>query len=147
MKEGSLFVCLTGWDLPMHRVPLATLLVWLESSRWVRRVHPIGFKMFQPTMENLLNVEEKKNHWKFVEIKTKRFIRKFGHTLDLVGKLLVSRDLMNVIWKFLDLRWRSRRYWILSNFSHWKFNSIQLLKNGFGRKVLVGNQFTLGPTT
>jgi hypothetical protein len=33
---------------------------------------------------------------------------------------------MKFIWKVLDLK--GERYWILSGFYHWKFNSIQLQK-------------------
>jgi len=49
---------------------------------------------------------------------------------------------MKVIWKKLDLR--CSRYWILSSFSHWKFNYI--IKKGFGsvtsshQSLLLTNQ-------
>jgi len=42
-------------------VPLVTLSVLLEGPQWVG-VHQIGFKMFQPIVEKLLNIEQK-NHW------------------------------------------------------------------------------------
>jgi hypothetical protein len=42
-------------------VLFVALLVLLEDPQWVG-VHQIGFKMFQPTMEKLLNIEQK-IHW------------------------------------------------------------------------------------
>jgi len=51
-------------------MPLIALLVSLESSQW-GRVHQVGFIMFWPTMEKLLNFEIKNKKWKIIKIKSK----------------------------------------------------------------------------
>jgi len=42
-----------------------TLFITLESLRWVG-VHRVGFIIFQPIVEKLLNIEQFVFHWKFL---------------------------------------------------------------------------------
>ncbi len=62
-------------------MPLATLFVHLESAQWVM-VHLVGFIMFQPIVEKLLNVEKV-----FCEILFQsklKITKEFGCTLALL---------------------------------------------------------------
>jgi hypothetical protein len=59
MKEGCLF-CLSLWDLQITG-PLAALL----------GVHQVGFIMFQPIVEKLLNIQN--FHWTFIQIKSENY--------------------------------------------------------------------------
>jgi hypothetical protein len=63
MNEGSLFVYFVyhiEFTKSQHLLLCSSYLK--EKSHWWARVHQIGFIMFQPTMEKLLNIE-KKIHW------------------------------------------------------------------------------------
>jgi hypothetical protein len=52
-------------------------------------VHQVDFIMFQPIMEKLLTIEQNFNENLF---KSKlKFIGKFGYTLDILGKPIVSK--------------------------------------------------------
>jgi hypothetical protein len=57
-----LFVCHVG--ISQIRFSFAGLLVPLESPQWLG-VHQVGFIMFQPAVEKLLNIEHF-FHWKFI---------------------------------------------------------------------------------
>jgi hypothetical protein len=67
-------------------VPLATLLVPLENPRcarsWFHNVLTYGGEVIEYLTIFLL-----KNHLN----RNKKIIREFGHTFDIIGKLLVSR--------------------------------------------------------
>jgi hypothetical protein len=53
-----LFVCfICHVEISETMAHIAMLLVLLESPQWVG-VHWVGFIMFQPTMEKLLNIEQ-----------------------------------------------------------------------------------------
>jgi len=59
MKEGCLFVCLfVKFSFLKTSMPFATLLI-LGGKPSMRRGGPeqVGFLMFQPTVEKLLNIE------------------------------------------------------------------------------------------
>jgi hypothetical protein len=89
MKEGSLFFCFDfHYEISQTTMPLAALLVQLESPQWVW-VHGVGFIMFQPKVEKLLNIE-----YFFIDnsFKSKlKTIGEFGHTFGIFWKPSVSR--------------------------------------------------------
>jgi hypothetical protein len=59
MKEASLFVLFVFYvEISETTAPLAMLLVPLESPWWIG-VHQLGFIMFGPMVEELLNIEQK----------------------------------------------------------------------------------------
>jgi hypothetical protein len=75
-------------EISQTMMPLATLLISLESFQWVA-VHQVGFIMFQPTMKKLLNIEQFfiKNSLKSWQ----KIVGEFGHTLGIVGKCSKNR--------------------------------------------------------
>ncbi len=92
IDESSLFICFVCHvEISQTTMPLAMLLVPLESTQRVG-VHWVGFVMFQPTLEKLLNIEPF-----FKKILKKSYKSKlnitweFGHGLGIPVKPTMSR--------------------------------------------------------
>jgi hypothetical protein len=115
MKEGSLFILFVMFthSKPIEQDPL---------------LHSVGFIM----LEKLLNVEQF-FHWKFFLDQDFKIIVEFGHALAIVEKPSMGKDLMKVIWNFLDLRWK--RYWIFEKKKIIIETSSKSQKNVLDKKV------------
>jgi len=86
--------------------------VMLESLGW-GGVQRGGSIIFPPMMEKLLNIEQL-SHWSLFKSELKN-IGEFGYIFGIVGNPLAGV----IQWRWFGNFWR---YWILSNFCHWKFN-------------------------
>ncbi len=122
IKDGSLFVCLSCWNLPILGTSWCVLGIVgkLSMSRGAGRVHWHGFIMYRPILQELLNIEKKLTK-KSAFNQNLKFDGNWVDLLELL-KTLDELDFLEVIVYFLDLI--VRKYWILINFHHWKLIKI-----------------------
>jgi hypothetical protein len=80
-------------------------------------MHQVGFIMFHPKVEKLLNIE----HF-FIKFLFKWKIKIIGESkcvLGIIGKPLQTR----ILWTWFEkkIKLMCERYWIFNSFCHWKF--------------------------
>jgi hypothetical protein len=100
----------------------------------------VGFLMFRPTVQKLLNIEHFVQ-WKLILIKTKNYKGISAHSWYFCESLQWV-GFNEVIWKFSKLRYR--RYWILSNLTTPGFKIKLLLLRWHSCNYFQGQQILDG---